>query len=580
MNSRERVLARLEGRRYLGLNDAANRPLVFAHRGARGSWRRCAPGLALVFILLGGVVHLYAAGRGVFDVKRHGATGKKTDDARPAIQKAMDACAAAGGGVVKFPPGEYTSGTLHLRSRVRVELEAGATLFASPDPKAYEFGNIPSKAALFFGEDLEDISIGGEGTVDGQAEYEWRLDDFERAFDHKTLMESLGKPLVRSFPKDFRRREVFPHLVWLGRSKNVRVTGLRFQRSPGWTLALYGCERAVFDGLQIHSSLKEAVWADGIDLDGCREVVISNCTIATGDDCIAFISTDVWGPALVCENITVSRCRLSSASAGVKFSEGNRAGIRGVRVLQTVLTNVNRGFVFSTTLGGDISDVVLSDLTIDCNRFDWFWAGDGQPFRFRITRLSEFNQEPAQPGELPPGTIRNVTIRNVRAHAKGSSLIHGHAERWLDHIHFENVRLTMATDPAAPFDQAEHAFQFRWAKNVTVKNVEVSWEKPTLAAWRSALSFADVSELVLEGFNGSGAWPDPVVPVVFNQVRDALIRESRTPGAATAFLQIIGQESRDIRLQGNDFGKARIPYRLEPGVRTNAVKVLERTVAE
>jgi hypothetical protein len=229
-------------------------------------------------------------------------------------------------------------------------------------------------------------------------------------------------------------------------------------------------------------------------------------------------------------------------------------------------------------LGGNISDVVLSDLTIHCNRFDWFWAGDGQPFHFRITRLSEFNQEPAKPGELPPGSIRNVTIRNVRAHAKGSSLIHGHPESWLDQIRLENVRLTMATDPAAPFDQAEHALQFRWAKNLTVKNVEVSWEKPTLAAWRSALSFEHVSNLALDGFTGSGAWPDQVVPVVFNQVRDALIRESRASGGATVFLQVNGQDSRDIRLRGNDFGKVRTPYRLESGVRTNAVKILGKTV--
>src|SRR5205823_3120174 len=112
-----------------------------------------------------------------------------------------------------------------------------------------------------------------------------------------------------------------------------------------------------------------------------------------------------------CENIEVTNCRLSSASAGVKFSEGNRSGVRKILVHNTVLTNVNRGFIFGTTLGGSISDVALSDLTIHCNRFDWFWAGDGQPFQFRITRLSEFNHEPAKPGEPPPGSIRNILIR-------------------------------------------------------------------------------------------------------------------------------------------------------------------------
>src|SRR5205823_2139045 len=163
---------------------------------------------------------------------------------------------AAGGGTVLLPPGEYTSGTLHLRSHVRLEIAAGATLFASTNVATYDFGKIPSKAALLFGEDLEDVTIEGGGTVDGQAEHEWR-----------------------------------------------------------------------FDGLYLYTSLKEAVWADGIDMDGCKNISITNCNIETGDDCIIFISVEAWGPALPCENITVSHCRLSSASAGVKFSEGNKAGV-------------------------------------------------------------------------------------------------------------------------------------------------------------------------------------------------------------------------------------------------------------
>ncbi len=117
----------------------------------------------------------------------------------------------------------------------------------------------------------------------------------------------------------------------------------------------------VVDGVYIYTSLKEAVWADGIDLDGCKDVHISNSTIETGDDCIIFISSNVWGPARLCENVTVTNCRLSSASAGIKFSEGNWLGIRNVVVDNTVMTNVNRGFVFSVTEGGYVTDVVLSN---------------------------------------------------------------------------------------------------------------------------------------------------------------------------------------------------------------------------
>src|SRR3974377_1875443 len=79
-----------------------------------------------------------SAAQRVFDVRDYGATGRKTDDARPAIQKAIDACGKAGGGRVFVPPGEYTSGQLHLRSGVRLYLEAGATIYATLDSTRYD----------------------------------------------------------------------------------------------------------------------------------------------------------------------------------------------------------------------------------------------------------------------------------------------------------------------------------------------------------------------------------------------------------------------------------------------------------
>lgn len=511
----------------------------------------------------------------VFNVRDFGATGKKSDDARLAIQKAIDACAVIKGGTVFIPPGNYTSGTLHLRSHVRIEISADATLYASPDPAAYDFGGVPSKAALFFGEDLEDITITGAGTVDGQAEYEWREDDFEKGFSHKETMHALGKSLLRSFPKGHPQREVFPHLAWIGKSRDVIFTGLKWLHSPSWTITLYDCKRARFEGLYIHTSLKEGVWADGIDLDGCKDVSITNCTIETGDDCIIFISTDVWGPARRCENITVTGCRLSSASAGVKFSEGNKAGVRHVRVSDCVLTNVNRGFVFySTTKGGDISDVELSHLTIYCNRFDWFWAGDGQPFHFRVVRFSELNKEPAKPGELPPGAIRDINIHDVTAHAKGTSRIHGSLESLLDGITIENVKLFLAADPAAAFDYADHALDIRRARNLKLKNLEVSWQNPPLKAWENALYVEDIRGLELHGFTGRGAPERNAAAVVLNRVQKATVSDSRTMEGTGVFLKIMGSPSRGIRIQGNDFRQAAVPYQIDADVPAGTARIL------
>src|SRR5262245_63593800 len=104
----------------------------------------------------------------LFNVRDFGANGQKADDAQNAIQRAIDACAAAGGGQVYFPPGAYTTGTLTLRSRVRLFLEAGATVYSSKDKAAF------TKPALFFADGVEHITLEGRGTIDGQAEYFWR----------------------------------------------------------------------------------------------------------------------------------------------------------------------------------------------------------------------------------------------------------------------------------------------------------------------------------------------------------------------------------------------------------------------
>ena len=520
--------------------------------------RRFSFWLCVLAILLSGS-YLHAAGhKAVFDVRDYGATGRKTDDARPAIQKAIEACAAAGGGEVYLPPGEYTSGTLHLRSHVRFFIEAGATLFASKHPKAFD------KGALLYGQDLENITIEGRGTIDGQSEYEWRLDDMDDAYirPNKLLMQALGKPLMRSFPKGFPKQNVYPRMVLLLRCKDVRIAGLSFLHSPSWTINPYACERLVIDGIYIHTSLKEGVWADGIDPDGCKDVRIANSTIVTGDDAIVFYSSHIWGPALPCENITITNCRLSSASSALKFCDGNEVAVRNVTVDNCVITDSNRGIAFMVFDGGYVSDVVLSNLIVDCHRFDWFWWGDGDPIHFNIKRRSEVDGQP-RANEPPAGSIRNVLIRNVIARGEGSCFINGHPDSWLDGVSLENIKLFLSADPAAPYDKTVHAMKFQWAKHLKLKDVEVIWDNPASDKWESALYLEDVKDLEISGFSGRQAHVGADAPaVVLNQVEEALIRNSEAQPGTSTFLRVEGNKSRDISLFGNDLRKANVPYHL------------------
>ncbi|PYV33014.1 MAG: hypothetical protein DMG22_11460 [Acidobacteria bacterium] len=502
-----------------------------------------------------------------FNVKDFGATGKKTDYAQPAIQKAIDSAARVGGGTVYLPPGEFTSGTLHLRSHVRVFIEAGATLFASQDPAAYD------KGALIYGEDLENISLEGHGTVNGQSEYVWRANDLDDAYirDNQRMMESLGKPLMRSFPKGFPTRTVYPHLVMLLRSKDVRISGLSFLDSPSWTIYPYACERLTITGVYIHSSQKMGVWADGIDPDGCKDVIISNSVIETGDDAIVFYSSNISGPALPCENITITNCRLSSSSSALKFCDGNMNAIRNVTVDNSVITGSNRGIAFMVYDGGTVTDVVLSNLIVNCDRFDWFWWGNGDPIYFTIQRRSESQGLPPKPGEPPAGSIRNVLIRNVIAHGKGSCLIMGHPTSPLENVRLENIQLFLSTDRSAAYDRSVHAMYFRYARDLKVKDLEVIWLEPESSKWQSAVYFQDVQRLLLNDFAGAPAKAD-FPAIVLDQVEGATITNSLAKTGTRVFLSVSGSKSRAIDLVGNDLHEARTPYRLDPHLKPGTVK--------
>jgi hypothetical protein len=475
-----------------------------------------------------------------FNVLDHGATGRREDDARPGIQKAVDACAEAGGGMVVLPPGQYTSGTIHLRSNVRFHIEAGATLYSSKRREDYD-AKEDWRTALFHGEDLQNITLEGRGTVDGQAAYEWRVQDLDDRYIKENLDEFLktGKKPLRAFPT----KDSFGRLVLLLRCVDVRIEGLSFVRSPSWTINPYACRRLVIDGIYVHTSLKEGVWADGIDPDGCSDVRISNCTIETGDDALVFYSSSTWGPPLPCENITVTNCRFSSASSAIKFCDGNSACVRNVVIDNCVITDSNRGIAFMTFDGGSVSDVVISNCTIDCRRFDWFWWGDGDPLYFMSRRrFSELHPE-LKRLDPPAGAIRNVTLSNIIAHGKSRCLLRGHPEQWMEGVRMNGVRLFLSADPKADYNKEGSGLTVKYARDFEMHHVEVIMEDPGTPKWKSPLAFEDAENILIEGFRGrlpKGS-KEPAISLV--NVKGAVIRNSRVePNDATLLLAGVGTE--------------------------------------
>jgi hypothetical protein len=461
---------------------------------------------------------------------------------------------------------------------VNIDLEAGATLYASENPKDFAVQKVKSKDALLFGEKLEDISIGGRGTIDGQQKYFWADDTLESTkWLHKMMQIKAGGSTRRSYPAGHPTQQDYPHLLWLGECNNVRITGLSWLHSPSWSFALFACSRVVIDGIYIYTSLKDGVWADGIDIVSSHDISISNSRIETGDDCIAIVcGIPEWGPDYPTENITITNCRFSSASAGIKFTEGNSNLVQHVVISNCVIFDCNRGITLQIATGGTIRDVVVSNLTIDLHRYDWFWAGDANAFNFRINRPSEWNNEPRKASEPGPGMIKDVIFHDIIVHCQGTSRIEGHPERWLEGVTFENIKFFISTNSKSTFDSATSAMIFRRARNLKLRNIEVVWEKPTYDKWESALELEDVDGLELCGFNGNAAWPDKGIPAVFlKNVKNANINGSVAPAGSNIFFKIAGAGTQDVHFFGNDFHEAKVPYILDGDVKPESVTALD-----
>src|SRR5581483_3906693 len=256
------------------------------------------------------------------------------------------------------------------------------------------------------------------------------------------------------------------------------------------------------------------------------------------------------------ENVTVTNCRFSSSSSAIKFCDGNSNAVRRVTIDNVVITNSNRGLAFMVFDGGIVEDVVISNVTIETRRFDWFWWGNGDPIHFNIKRRSEIDGE-KRANEPAAGKIRHVSIRNVIAHGAGTSAINGHPDSWLDGIVLENVRLFVHRDADAPYENTRAALTLANARNFTMKDVVVRWEKPESPTWKAGLTVDNANDLLLDGV-------DVPMEVRLNNVDGAIVRHSVAPS-----FKISGARSRRIRSFDSDGRIEVAPEVPKDGVRLN-----------
>ncbi len=253
------------------------------------------------------------------------ADGITKDD--KAIQKAIDACTAAGGGTVWLPPGDYHIAPIHLKSNVKLSLDYGASLLGSQDIKDYRIDNlIPAREGnsecLIYAGNASNITLEGLGTIDGRGTPE--------AFPKR---EGPGG-------KDNR-----PRLVRFENCRNVTFSGLNFRRPAFWGLHIVDCHKVHFNGINIDFR-NNGSNNDGLDIDGCEEVLIENCDINTGDDAICLKSS--LNP---CKNFVIRNCRASSHTAALKFGTSSSGGFINVKVTNCYFYDCPMGAIKATNSG-------------------------------------------------------------------------------------------------------------------------------------------------------------------------------------------------------------------------------------
>jgi glycosyl hydrolase family 28 len=509
-------------------------------------------------------VQLFAAGPPLkkFDVMEFGAAGNGQAKETRAIQQAVDAAHAAGGGTVYFPPGRYLSGTVILKSYVTLYLETGAALLGSTDsldfphfrPKFRSFTDGYVSQSLIYAEDQEEIGIAGGGTIDGQGQaFQW---------------------------KKYGNR---PDVIRMVTCRHVTIQDVHLRNSPMWMQHYLGCEFVTIRGLNVinHSTYNN----DMIDIDCCRNVTISDCYGNTDDDALTFKST-ADHPT---ENVTVTNCVLGSGCNAIKMGTESNGGFKNISITNCVIDSWigKKGFyalpkgiggvVLEIVDGGTMENVTISNISI---------KNVMVPLFLRLAnRARKFKPEMETPGK---GTYRNVTISNIIA--TGVDLygcsITGMPDNPIKGVSLSNLRFEFpggGTEKhfsrpvpekekdypeAIMFDELPSwGFYVRHAEGIRFNGLDLVLKGGDV---RPALIFEDVRDLSIDGFRETRIGKGLAPTVILRDVSDAMLRGCRPDAGSPAFLGLEGRIS-DVSVMNNDLSRVPEPLRIPEEMDRSAV---------
>lgn len=475
-------------------------------------------------------------------VRAFGAAGDGKTNDTGAIQRAIDACAQQGGGVVVLDRGTFLTGTILLRSHVELHLTSTAVLLGAgdlaqyrADPKVvYKLLN----QSLVYAEGCEHVAITGQGTIDGQ-----------------------GK-LFRNGERDPR-----PVLIRFRDCRNVRLEGFLVKNAASFGVHPIHCRQLRIEGLRIDSRVQPN--SDGIDVDGCQDVFISNCNIHSGDDSIALKTIERGAP---CRDVTITNCVLSSDCAAIRVGPDAVENIERVCASNCVIRDTHlNGIKIQMSFGVVMRDMVFSNMVMDnvtgpiSIRLAGWKLGAGNIWAV----FDDSNWE--------KGQLRNILFDNIRARVPADQIkscisITGTPKTKPRGITFSNVDVTFPGGgtaqeaarrqvPDLERDYPEcfifgilpaYGLYAHHAQDITLNNVRFRLEGEDL---RPAIVCDDVQDLELAGLKADGH-PKAESLLRFQDTEQALVTGARVLNPLAAFLRVEGGRSHRIVLKANDLTPA------------------------
>ncbi|QAY77067.1 glycoside hydrolase family 28 protein [Sphingosinicella sp. BN140058] len=450
-------------------------------------------------------------GEGWIDVRHFGAKGDGRTIDTPAINRAIDHVAERGGGTVYFPPGTYACFTIRLKSRITLHLENGATILAAapgeskgydlaePNPwdQYQDFGHSHWRNSLIWGENLHDIAIEGQGLIWG-----------------KGLGRGDGKD---DWLKDPNGPGTGNKAIALKSCRNVTLRDFKLLEGGWFALLATGVDNLTIDNILCDTN------RDGFDIDCCRNVRVTNCTVNSPyDDAICPKSSYALGEARITENVMIANClvtgnyQIGSVLDGswrkmpadfaplihgrIKFGTETNGGFRNITISNCTFED-SRGLAFQTVDGGVVEDVTVSNITMR--------GIVNAPIFLRLGRRMR-----GPPGR-PIGTMRRILIQNVSSSGANPlpSVIaglggHPIEDLKLSDLHLHHVGGAPAAMAALRPEENElgypeatmfgdlpaTGFFIRHARGVELSNVEIAVARPDP---RPALHLDDVADIDL-----------------------------------------------------------------------------------